>query len=241
MAQEVVMFEAKNVFIGALLMLKKFTLFNIKFYAETEDSDYIFGVFLLPFLGLLIGILSIPLSIFKYLYDPIFVGVLILIYYCIITKCTNIIDTYKTINTVIKHKNTNEQLLSTIAIVLLCILYFTLFSILSIRAILLAPMVGFSNLLILNLIIKRNKENTSILKYCSKNHAVIAFVFSFAVTIIISYKLTIALSLTYIITGILMNYFDSKIKILPSSMEGFIIEISQILFLILCYILFLYK
>ncbi len=235
------MFEAKNAFIGALLMLKKFTIFNIKFYAETEDNDYIFGVFLLPFLGLLIGILSIPLSIFKFLYDPIFIGALILIYYCIITKSTNIIDVYKTINTIIKPKNINDQLLSIMAIVLLCILYFTLFSILSVRAIMLTPMVGFSNLLILNLIIKRNKENTCILKYCSKNHAILAFVFSFAVTIIISYKLTIALSLTFIITGILMNYFDSKIKILPSSIEGLIIEISQILFLILCYVLFLYK
>ena len=233
------MFEAKNAFIGALLMLKKFTIFNIKFYAETEDSDYIFGVFLLPFLGLLIGTFSLAISIFKFLYEPIFVGILIFIYYCIITKSINIIDTYKTINTIIKPKNTNEQLLSTISIVLLCLLYFTLFSISSIRAILLAPMVGFSNLLILSLLIKRNKENTSILKYCTKNHAILAFVFSFVVTIIISYKLTVSLALTYIITGILTNYFDLKIKILPSSVEGFIVEISQILFLILCYLLFI--
>ncbi len=233
------MFEAKNAFIGALLMLKKFTIFNIKFYAETEDSDYIFGVFLLPFLGLLIGTFSLAISIFKFLYEPIFVGILIFIYYCIITKSTNIIDTYKTINTIIRPKNANEQLLGTISIVLLCLLYFTLFSISSIRAILLAPMVGFSNLLILSLLIKRNKENTSILKYCTKNHSILAFVFSFVVTIIISYKLTVALALTYIITGILTNYFDLKIKILPSSVEGFIVEISQILFLILCYLLFM--
>ena len=233
------MFEAKNALVGALLMLKKFTLFNIKFYAEAEDSDYIFGVFLLPILGLLIGIVSLAFTSFRFLYDPIFIGAMIFIYYCVITKSTNIIDTYKTINTFFKSKNINEQVLYTISLISLCILYFALFSISSIRAILLMPMVGFSNLLILSMIIKRNKENTSILKYCSKYHGILAFVFSFAITIIIGYKLVVSLSLTYIITGIIMNYFDSKIKILPSSIEGFIIEISQVLFLILSYVLYL--
>lgn len=233
------MFEAKNAFIGALLMLKRFTIFNINFYAQTEDSDYKFGVFLLPFLGLLIGLASVFISIFKFVYDPMFIGALIFIYYCIITKCTNIIDTYKTINIIIKSKNTNDQILSTIAVVAFCILYFTMLSVLSIRAILIMPMVGFSSLLILSQIVKRNKENTNILKYCTKNHAIVAFVFSFIVTTLISYRLTVALSLTYIIAGILTNYFDSKIKILPSSIEGFIVEITQLLFLILCYVLFL--
>lgn len=235
------MFEAKNVFVGALLILRRFTLFNIKFYAETEDSDYIFGIFLLPLLGLIIGLGSLAISIFKFIYEPMFIGILIFIYYCIITKSNNLIATYKTIHTIIRPKNGNEQVFETLALVIICMLYFTLFSLLSIRAVLLAPVVGFSNLLILSLLIKRDKKDTDILKYCTRNHAIFAFVFSFVITIIISYKLTVALSLTYIITGILMNYFDSKIKILPSSIEGLIVEVSQILFLILSYILFLYK
>lgn len=233
------MFEAKNAFIGALLVLRKFTVFNIKFYAETEESDYYFAVFLLPLLGLLIGFCSIAISIFKLFYAPMFTGALLLIYYCIITKSANIKDTYKTINIIINSNDENKQFFSIISLVALCILYFVLFSISSIRAIFLMPMVGFSNLIVQTLIIKRDKTSTSILKYSTKKHSIFAFLFSFILTIIINYKMAISLSLTYIIVSFLINYFDSKIKIVPSSVEGFIIEISQILFLILSYILIL--
>ncbi len=233
------MFEIKNAFVGALLMLNKFTIFNIKFYADADDSDYSFGVILLPILGLLIGVASVFISIFKLIYSPLFVSILIMIYYFIITKSTNILDTYKTINLIIKPKNSNEQVFNTISIIIICLLYFVLFSVVSIRAILLMPLIGFSNLLISSLLIKRNKENTEILKYCTKNHAIFAFAFSFIITIIISYKLCIALSITLIISATIINIIDSKIKILPSSIEGFIIEMSQILFLAISYMLFI--
>ena len=103
------MFEAKNLFVGALLILKKFTLFNIKFYAETEEADYSFAVFLLPLLGLIIGFCTIPFSIFKFFYEPMLAGALLLIYYCIITKASNIKDTYKTINIIINTNDDNKQ------------------------------------------------------------------------------------------------------------------------------------
>jgi hypothetical protein len=233
------MFEAKNAFIGALLVLRKFTIFNVKFYAETEESDYSFAVFLLPLLGLIIGLGSLAISIFKLLYAPMFIGALLLIYYCIITKSANIKDTYKTINIIINAKDDNKQFYSIISLVTLCILYFALFSVSSIRAIILMPMVGFSNLITQALIIKRDKTCAPILKYSTRNHSIFAFAFSFILTIIINYRLAISLSLTYIIVSFLINYFDSKIKIVPSSVEGFVIEISQILFLILSYLLML--
>lgn len=233
------MFKAKNAFVGALLVLRKFTLFNIKFYAETEESDYSFAVFLLPLLGLIIGFCSLAISIFKLIYEPMFAGALLLIYYCIITKSYNIKDTYKTINIIINSNEDSSQFYSIISIVALCILYFVLFSVSSIRTILLMPMVGFSNLIIQALIIKRDKTKAPILKYSTRNHSIFAFLFSFIITIIINYRLTISLSLTYIISSFIISYLDSKIKILPSSIEGFTIEISQILFLILSYLLML--
>jgi len=233
------MFEAKNAFVGALLVLRKFTLFNIKFYAETEESDYSFAVFLLPLLGLLIGLGSLAISFLKFIYEPMFAGALLLIYYCIITKSSNIKDTYKTINIVINANEESKQFYSIISLVALCILYFALFSISSITAVSLMPMVGFSNLIIQALIIKRDKASVPILKYSTRNHSIFAFFFSFIITIIINYRMSILLSLTYIISSLVMDYFDSKIKILPSSIEGFTIEISQILFLIISYILML--
>ncbi len=233
------MFEAKNLFVGALLILKKFTLFNIKFYAETEEADYSFAVFLLPLLGLIIGFCTIPFSIFKIFYEPMLAGALLLIYYCIITKASNIKDTYKTINIIINTNDDNKQFYSIISLVVLCILYFVLFSVSSLRVILILPVVGFSNLIIQALIIKRDKSNAPILKFSTRNHSIFAFIFSFVITLLINYRLVISLSLTYVISSFIMNYFDSKIKILPSSIEGFTIEISQILFLILSYLLML--
>ena len=233
------MFEVKNVFIGALLILNKFTIFNIKFYSETDDMDYSFGVFLLPILGLLIGFATIIISLLKFLYDPMFIGALLLTFYFVITKSVNITSTYKTIETFIQQKNKNSQLLSIISLMIICIFYFVMFSVLSARAIILMPLVGYSNLLILSYFIKRNKENTQLLKYCTKSHSIFAFLFSFIITIIISYKSTIALSLTYILSAIAMNFIDAKIKKLPSSIEGFIIEITQLLFLLLSYLLFI--
>ncbi len=231
------MFEAKNAFVGALLVLRKFTIFNIKFYTESEESDYSFAVLLMPLLGLVIGLCTLIFSSLKFIYSPIFSGALLLTYYCIITKSNNIKDTYKIISIIIKSNEENKQFYNIISLVVLCTLYFALFSVSSIRALILMPMVGFCSLIIQALIIKRDKSSSSILKYSSKNHSYFAFIFSFLFTIIINYKLSISLSLTYIIVSFIVNYFESKLKILPSTVEGFIIEISQILFLVISYIL----
>lgn len=233
------MFDIKNLVIGALLILKKYTIINIPYEFESCNDDYSFGIFLLPILGLLIGIFSIIISATKILYNPMFSGVLMLIYYCIITKCTNIKETYKTFDVILKFRGYNEQVIRVVGIVLMCILYFVLFTISSIRAIVLMPMIGFSNLLVSSYLIKRNKEFTSVLVYCKKEHALFAFVFSFAIVALVNYKLTISLSATYVLSMLIVNYIDNNIKILPLSFEGTLIEFTQLLFLILSYMFYI--
>ncbi|QSX04908.1 hypothetical protein JYG23_09410 [Sedimentibacter sp. zth1] len=233
------MFETKNLVIGALLMLRKFTIFDIKFYADIDNDDYTIGMYFLPIIGLLLGLASILLSIFKVLYNDMFVSCLLLLYFCTITKCNTLNSTIKSIDFFTKSSQANNYS-TLISISLICLIYFTMFYLLPIRVIALMPMVGFSTLLILSNFVKRNKDNTSVLKYCKNSHTLFAFLFSFIITILLNYKLTIALSITYCISIFIVNIVDSKIKILPSSIEGLIIESSQIIFLLTTYLLFLY-
>ena len=69
-------------------------------------------------------------------------------------------------------------------------------------------------------------DNTSILKHCGKYHIIAAFGTSFLFAAIFNYKLIISLSLTYMITGVIIGILDKKIKNVPSSTEGFLIETS---------------
>jgi len=99
------------------------------------------------------------------------------------------------------------------------------------------PAAGFSNLMILSKVIKRDLENTSILKYCGNYHIIAAFGISFLSAAILNYKLIISLSLMFMLSGLIVSILDKRIKNVPSSVEGFIIEVSQIMFLIITYVI----
>lgn len=230
------MFEAKSIFIGFILMLKKYTIININIYTDIEDEDYQNGIIALPILGLAIGFFASFISSFKIFYDGFFVSAATLTYYCIITKTVNLRDTYKTLNYIIKPKNQSEEISGIIGIIIICLFYFSLMRIINVTAILLMPVAGFSGLIILSTVFERDKSGTKIIKYCDKYQVLVAFIISFALAVLINYKLVIPLSLTYMIAGIVVNILDKKIELIPNSVEGFIIEITQIIFLIFTYI-----
>lgn len=231
------MFDLRSIVIGTVLMLKKYTFINITIYAETNEEDYQNGIIALPLIGFAIGFISFLFSSMKFFYDGFFVSVLILAYYNIITKSINMTDTYRTFNYYIKPKNQSEQLSGIIGITLINLMYFSLFRIVPSTALIVMPMAGYSSLIILSSIIKRNKDNTSVMKYCSKYHIIAAFGISFLIAAIFNYRLVISLSLTYMLSVIIVSILDDKIKVFPSSMEGAIIEITQVLFLVITYLM----
>lgn len=235
------MFEAKNVFLGIILMLKKYTIFNLTLNDEVtiEREDYQAGIILLPILGLIAGIIAFFISMLRLNYDSNFVSILIMIFYCVFTKNTNLIATYTTLNTIIKPKSQSEQISGIIGVVIICLAYYTLFSLVPLRAILVTPMIGFSTVIIISSAVKRDKTGTDIMQYCSNLHICIAFFISFVVTMIISYRLVIAVSVTYIVSAYVLSMIDRKVKNLPVQVEGFIIEISQIIFLTATYLFYL--
>ena len=231
------MTDIRSIVIGVVLMLKKYTCINITIYEDEDEEDYKNGVFVLPLIGFFIGFIALLISSFRFVYDSLFVSTLILFYYCIITGTVNMRDTYKTLNYYIKPGTQPEHLTGQIGITLVIMMYISLFRTVPPPAVAVAYTAGFSNLIISSALINRDKENTSIIKHCTKYHIIAAFGISFLAAAILNYRLVIPLSLTYMLSGAIISTLDEKVETLPSSAEGLIIEATQLLFLIVTYLL----
>lgn len=230
------MFELQSFVIGIILMLKKYTLINITINEEPCDEDYKNGIMLLPIIGLTTGFFACFIMAFKIFYDSFFVSVIVFMYYCIITKTVSLIDSYKVLNYYIKPKKSSEQLSGILGILIMSMLYISLMRLVNIKALIIMTTAGYSGLIITSSYIDRDKECTSVMKYCGKYHRLSAFIISFAAAVIINYRLVIPLALTYMIMGVTVKIIDKRIKLLPSSIEGFIIEITQLIFITVTYL-----
>lgn len=231
------MFDVRSIVIGIILMLKKYTCINITIYEESSEEDYKNGIMALPLIGLAIGFIAFLIVTLEFIYDGFFVSVLVLGFYCIVTKSVNLTDTYRTLNYIIKPKNQSEQIVGIIGTTIILLLYFSLFRIVPSTSLIIMTVAGYSSLIVLSPVIKRNKEVTTIMKYCGKYQIIAAFAISFLIAAVFNYKLVISLSLTYMICGFVVSYMDNKINVLPNSVEGLIIETAQIIFLTITYLI----
>lgn len=231
------MLDLRSVVIGLVLMLKKYSCLSLTIYEEANEEDYKNGIIALPIIGLAIGFVAFIIVSFRYIYDGFFISSAVLLYYCVVTKTSNIKDVYRTLNYYIRPANQTDNISGIIGTVLICLMYLSLFRVVPVTSLIIMPAAGFSNLMILSKVIKRDLENTSILKYCGSYHIIAAFGISFLSAAIINYKLIISLSITFMLSGLIVSILDKRIKNVPSSVEGFIIEVSQIMFLIITYII----
>lgn len=226
----------KSFVLGGILMLKKYTCLNVELYEITSDEDYINGIMLLPLIGAAMGFFASFISSFRLFYDGYFVSIMVLAYYCIITKTVNLLDTYRTLNFITKPETGTEELTGTIGVSIICLLYISLIKLVNVNALIVMAAAGYSGLIILSAVFQRNKDATTIMKHCGNHHIAAAFIISFCIAVLIDYRLVVPLSLTYMISGLVVNALDKKIKIMPVSAEGFIVEGIQILFLIITYV-----
>ncbi len=231
------MTDIRSIVIGVVLMLKKYTCINITIYEDEDEEDYKNGVFVLPLIGFVMGFMALLILSLRFFYDGFFISTLILAYYSIITGTINMRDTYKTLNYYIRPGTQSEHLPGYIGITLIILMYISLFRTVPPSAVAVAYTAGFSNLIISSALINRDKENTSIMKHCTKYHIIAAFGISFLAAAILNYRLVIPLSLTYMLSGAIISTLDEKVETLPSSAEGLIIEATQLLFLIVTYLL----
>lgn len=229
------MSEIRSIMIGLILMVKKYTCIPINLYAEQTEEDYYNGITLLPVLGIAIGVIMFLISILGYIYNRFFISILIVLFYCIITKCNTIKELSMVVNKIIYKKDDNVSNISeTVSIIIALIFYFVLFGLVPNSAVLITPIVGFSTLIIAGSAIKYYDRVTS---YYDNKQRIVAFSIVFASAVIVNYKLVISISFTLIIIGLALNYLNNYIKKVLFFHDGCIIEISQITFLILTYIL----
>ena len=227
------MFEIKNLVIGTLIILKKYTIFNIPFNAEEEKDDLVLGVFTAPILGFLLGLILGILSLTKLFSPFILYSLIILAGYLVLTKAQSLINANKFISSDIINPSENRELYSQLFTTFSILIYFTLFSISSTKAVILMPMVGFCGLIISSGFTNDTNTTSIILNNTTPVHIMFAFVFSFAITAIIGYKYIISLALTYIALMGLIFVMQKKSKIFSPYKESFLIEASQLLFFII--------
>ena len=230
------MLDLRSIVIGIVLMLKKYSCLSLTIYEEANEEDYKNGIIALPVIGLAIGFVAFIIVSFRYIYDGFFISSVVLLYYCVATKTSCIKDVYRTLNYYIKPLNETEHITGIIGVVLICLIYFSLFRIVPVTSLIIMPAAGYSNLIILSKVIKRDQDNTLILKYCGNCHVIAAFGISFLFASILNYMLIISLSLTFMLSAVIVSILDKRVKNVPSSVEGFIIEVSQVMFLIITYI-----
>ncbi|HOK49722.1 MAG: hypothetical protein KBI20_08005 [Sedimentibacter sp.] len=231
------MFDLRSIVLGLVELLKKYTCINLIVYEEASEEDYKNGILLLPLIGIVLGFVAFIIGSFRYMYDGFFISSVLLLYYCIVTKTANIKDVYRTLNFYIKPSNQTENLSGILGTVMVLLMYFSLFRLVPATSLMIMPAAGFSSLIILSKVITRDKENTLILKYCGKYHIVAAFAIPFLFAALVNYRLIISLSLTFMTLAHGVSLLDKRVKKVPTSIEGFIIEISQVLFLIFTYII----
>lgn len=226
------MFDLRSVVVGVVMMLRKYTCFNITVYAQADEAEYSDGMLFLPLLGAVLGIPAFLLSLLGIPYGCMFSGAVVFIYYAVISKTSSLTDCYKTLNFYIQPKANSGQVPGITGIVAVSLLYFTLMGQVPYGALLVMQCAGFSGLLLAGFIFDRPKEGTFIIRLADKQHAASAFFISFAVAAIAGFRLVISLSVTYMIIFCAVRLVDKKIKILPESVEGLIIEATQLLFLL---------
>lgn len=222
------MVDAKNIIIGLILMLNKYTCIPIKLYVDIEDEHYGIGNVLLPLLGLIIGFIMFIISLLGYGYNNYFVSILIVLFYFGISKNSIFKDIKSVFNEILVDNKTDEDLNNKviISIVIVVILYFVLFGLIPKTAILLTPVVGFSSKLLV--------ESIDNKKYKKR---IIAFVIPFSIAFLFNYKLISSIAFTFMIVGFSFNVINKRYKPILANEDGFVIESSQILFLIITYIL----
>lgn len=231
------MFDMKGMVVGTFMMLRKYTCINITVYADDGEEELSQGLLLLPVIGAVLGVPALLLSFLSLLYGSMFAGVVILIYYAAITKVSSLTESYKSLNYYIRLRGQSGQVPGITGIVAVCLLYSVLMGQVYRGALLVMFTAGYGGLILTGFLSDRCKDNTSIFRHLNSYHAVSALLVSFLMAAAAGFRLVISLSFTYMIIFCLVRLADRKIKILPDSAEGLIIEMSQLLFLLITFLL----
>lgn len=234
-----------------LLIITFFTRIPVKYNYEYREEDFIRGIKFLPLVGLLIGAaMYIPAFLKNIFHSPI-ISLLIWIIYICITGGLHIDGLADTYDGLFSNRNREEILeimkdsrigtFGVLGVLLLIIWNLLLTNYIDIKLIILVPLVGRSAAILSASISKYARERKGMgkafIENCGASEAIFAIIFSYIIAFVfVKFQALLILTITYLIVIILTKKIKVKIGGMTGDTIGFIIELSQGIFIFILYL-----
>lgn len=236
-----------------LLMITFFTRIPVSYPYDYDEKDFIKGIKLLPIIGLIIGIfLYIPISLLEdYFHRPILI-VFIWAIYLIITGGLHIDGLADTFDGIFSYRSREEMLnimkdsrigtFGVISIIWLLLLNLSLSYYIKNIFLLILPIVGRSSALLGASISKYARPEGGMgggfIESCRTKEGLTGIILSLALGFIFGgIPAIVPISLTFVAVIILTKNISKKLGGMTGDTIGLVIEVSQTLFMLFCYIL----
>lgn len=233
-----------------LLMITFFTRIPIRYNYEYNEKDFIKGIKFLPIIGLIIGAaMYIPVLLIGFIHPPV-ISLLSWIIYIWITGGLHIDGLADTVDGIFSNRDREKTLeimkdsrigaFGVLGMLLLIIWNLVFTSYIDIRTIIIVPIVGRSAAILSGSISKYAREapgmGKGFIENCRGREIISAMIFS-SISVILLFKLQglIILAILYLVILMVTNNINKKIGGMTGDTIGFVVELSQGIFIFLAY------
>lgn len=234
-----------------LLMIVFLTRIPIKYPYEYKEEDFVKGIKLLPIVGMIIGlVMYIPTMLDKYIDKPIII-LLVWLTYIWITGGLHLDGLTDTFDGIFSNRDRERMLeimkdsrIGTFGVIGLLFVLFCNIVVsyyLGYKVFILVPIIGRSAALISCSISRyaRNEDGmgTIFIENCGLKEVIFALISTFLVSyILFDIKVLIVIFITYLLVVLTTKYIKTKIGGMTGDTIGFVIEVSQSIFIIAFYL-----
>ena len=235
-----------------LLMIVFFTRIPIKYKHEYREEDLKRGIIYFPLIGLIIGVLIwLPSLAEDFLDKPVIILISWIIYLWL-TGGLHIDGLADTFDGIFSNRNKDRMLeimkdsrigtFGVLGIIFVILSNLVISFYIDYRFLLLLPVVGRTSALISASISQYARKEagmgTTFINNCKLKEVLIGIIFTLTIsTLIINYKAGLITLITFILVLIQTSYIKNKINGATGDTLGFIIEISQTIFIFTAYLL----
>ncbi|KNF07902.1 cobalamin synthase CobS [Gottschalkia purinilytica] len=234
-----------------LLMIVFLTRIPIKYPYEYKEEDFVKGIKLLPIVGMIIGlVMYIPTMLDKYIDKPIII-LLVWLTYIWITGGLHLDGLTDTFDGIFSNRDRERMLeimkdsrIGTFGVIGLLFVLFCNIVVsyyLGYKVFILVPIIGRSAALISCSISRyaRNEDGmgTIFIENCGLKESIFGLIFTLIVSyIVFDVKVLTILLITYLLVVLTTKYIKTKIGGMTGDTIGFVIEVSQSIFIIAFYL-----
>lgn len=232
-----------------LLMLTFFTRIPIKYSFEYRERDLRNGIILMPLIGLIIGIIMFGVSHLSPYLDKMIMSVLIWIIYIWITGALHLDGLADTVDGIYSNRDRKRMLeimkdsrigtFGVISIIVVLLFNITLTNLIDYKLLIMIPVVGRACALLTCATGKSAREKGMGKTFISKSgwrEGIFAIIYLFTISVFINYKLILPVVFTLIATTYYIRYLTSKLGGITGDNIGFMIEITQTVFVFTTYL-----